>query len=137
MRPLLESQTRELGLASQITMPGWVRPVWKELATSTIFALPSRYEGFPSALLEAMAVGVPSIAVDCESGPRAVINESGIGLLVPNDVASLAEGIGKLIEDTDWRERLGQAGKNVVERFGCSAMVDAHERVLRDAVGAK
>jgi glycosyltransferase involved in cell wall biosynthesis len=136
MRPRLESQAWELGLASRITMPGWIRPVWDELASSTIFALPSRYEGFPSALLEAMAVGVPSIAVDCESGPRAVINEPHIGLLVPNDVASLAQGISKLIEDADWRESLGGAGQNVVERFGCSAMVDAYERVLRDAAGA-
>lgn len=74
-REALQELVQQLGLQDRVELPGWVRPVWNELAAATMFVLPSRYEGFPSALLEAMVVGVPSIAVDCESGPRAILAE--------------------------------------------------------------
>ena len=127
-----------------VTMPGWIGPVWDELSAATIFALPSRYEGFPSALLEAMALGVPSIAVDCESGPRAVISGNGIcddgepsvALLTGNNTEALAAGIRRLVNEVDFREQLGRAGKSVVQRFSWETMVDAYEQVLCDASGA-
>lgn len=129
-RASLEDQIRKLGLSQRATMPGWVRPVWDELAESTIFALPSRYEGFPSALLEAMACGVPSVAVDCPSGPRAVINDDQCGLLVPNDTTALSSGMVRLIDDAAFREQIGVVGKNVVDRFGWDIMVNAYEDAL-------
>jgi GalNAc-alpha-(1->4)-GalNAc-alpha-(1->3)-diNAcBac-PP-undecaprenol alpha-1,4-N-acetyl-D-galactosaminyltransferase len=137
MRTSLEKQIRDHGLADRVTLAGWIRPIWDELAASTIFALPSRYEGFPSALLEAMAAGVPSIAVDCESGPRSIMGDSNGGLLVANDVAALADGIQQLIEDDGQREQLGADGKHVVERFGWDPMVDAYEAILCRAADEK
>jgi GalNAc-alpha-(1->4)-GalNAc-alpha-(1->3)-diNAcBac-PP-undecaprenol alpha-1,4-N-acetyl-D-galactosaminyltransferase len=134
MRGSLERRIDHHQLADRIELRGWVRPVWEELAASTIFALPSRYEGFPSALLEAMAVGVPSVAVDCESGPRSVINNRRCGLLVPDSVGALADGIDQLIKDDSRRETLGAGGKDVVARFSWDSMVDAYEGVLRRVV---
>ncbi|MFK8113093.1 MAG: glycosyltransferase family 4 protein [Rubripirellula sp.] len=132
LRTQLERQVDQLGLTSRVEFAGWVRPIWNELSEATLFALPSRYEGFPSALLEAMAMGVPSVSVDCESGPRAILQqEMGSGLLVPNDTQSLADGIRQLIEDGELRESLGNNGRNVVDRFGWDAMVDRYEQVLQ------
>ena len=136
-RGSLEQQIRDLGLSDRVTMPGWIRPVWEELAAATIFALPSRYEGFPSALLEAMAVGVPSVAVDCASGPRAVIDDLNTGLLVANEVVGLSDGIRRLIADDELRERIGAAGQKVVERFAWDKMVDAYESVLLNAASQR
>ena len=104
--------------------------MWDEMAAATIFALSSRYEGFPSALLEAMACGVPSLAVDCPSGPRAVINDVQSGLLVADDTSALSRGIVRLIDDDAYREQIGAVGKNVVDRFGWETMVDAYEQTL-------
>ena len=111
-------------------MPGWVRPIWNELCDATIFALPSRYEGFPSALLESMACGVPSIAVDCESGPRAIIQHEQNGLLVTNNEQALASGIQQLIQDDELRERIGQQGGDVVSTFSWDRMLDEYQNVL-------
>jgi GalNAc-alpha-(1->4)-GalNAc-alpha-(1->3)-diNAcBac-PP-undecaprenol alpha-1,4-N-acetyl-D-galactosaminyltransferase len=95
MRGQLESKVQQLGLSDRVSLPGWIRPVWSELSAATIFVLPSRYEGFPSALLEAMAVGVPSLSVDCESGPRAVLTDNVNGLLVPNDLSAVQQSARK------------------------------------------
>ncbi len=131
LREELQEIGSELELGDRLSLPGWVRPVWPEIAKATLFALPSRYEGFPSALLEAMAAGVPSVSVDCESGPREIIRHERNGLLVRNSIEALAAGIRRLIEDVDLRERIGQAGTSVVEQYGWEAMVDAYEAVLK------
>ncbi|NND98713.1 MAG: glycosyltransferase family 4 protein [Pirellulaceae bacterium] len=133
-RQQLLDQAEALGIDDRITMPGWTRPIWDELCSATLFALPSRYEGFPSALLEAMAAGVPSIAVDCESGPRAIIDHEHNGLLTSNDRGGLASGVRRMIEDTQLRERLGHEGRKVIDRFCWQKMIESYERVLREAV---
>lgn len=152
-RDQLESLARKLGVHDRVTMPGWSDEVQQELANATFFVLPSRYEGFPSALLEAMAVGVPSIAVDCESGPRAVLTrqanamDGGVernsravagepfpgGLLIENELSSMVNGIGRFASDADIREAYGEVGKEVIQRFGWEPMVDAYEQVLTQA----
>ena len=133
LRADLEKLATDLGIADRVQLPGWVRPVWGELAAATLFVLPSRYEGFPSALLEAMVTGVPSVAVDCESGPRAIIDNESNGLLVGNTISDLTIGVHRLIENAELRERLGVEGRKVGERFGWDAMVDQYEEVLKKA----
>ncbi len=133
LRASLQSQIESLNLSPSITLAGWVRPVWGELADATMFVLPSRYEGFPSALMEAMAVGVPSIAVDCPSGPRAIIDDGVNGRLVDNDVPGIASGLRRMIDDAETRERIGRAGRSITDRFGWDAMTDAYEAVLCSA----
>ncbi len=134
MRGDLERKILALGLSDHVSLPGWIQPAWEELAEGTYFVLPSRYEGFPSALLEAMAIGVPSLAVDCESGPRAVIRDEQNGLLVQNDVSALASGMLRMIQQPESRERFGQAGKAIVDQFSWEAMVDAYEQVLEATI---
>lgn len=160
-REALQDLVRQLGLQDRVELPGWVRPVWDELAAATMFVLPSRYEGFPSALLEAMVVGVPSIAVDCESGPRAILSErqgkassaahsdSGAtagapsesgrdplpgGLLVPNDTASISDAMRVFMADSQTRERTGRRGIEVAEGFSWQKLVVGYEAVLEKMV---
>ena len=130
-RAALQQLIQERQLVGRVELHGWVRPVWDSLAQATIFCLPSRYEGFPSALLEAMAVGVPSISVDCESGPRAIVRTGENGLLVDPSVEGLAEGLRRWVEDPQERERIGTAGPAVSEEFGWEPMVNAYESLAR------
>lgn len=130
-RGALEQQIETLGLSERVSLPGWVRPVWDELGKATLFVLPSRYEGFPSALLEAMAMGVPSIAVDCESGPRNVIQQDTQGLLVPNEEKALSDAMVHLVADAALREALGNGGRSVIDRFSWDAMMGHYEALLQ------
>lgn len=129
-RQPLEQKARRLGLADQVEMPGWVRPLADRLAGATFFCLSSHYEGFPSVLLESMSMGVPSISVDCESGPRAIIDHGRNGLLVEPSVTGLAEGVVRMMDAPEERERMGQAGRDVVQRFSWEAMTRRFESVL-------
>ena len=158
----LEQLAKHRGVGDRVELPGWVRPVWNELAAATMFVLPSRYEGFPSALLEAMVVGVPTIAVDCESGPRAVLtdrqpttavpnvmssegagksldslnaDELPRGLLIPNDSVSLTDAIRLFIADPETRERIGNRGIKAAECFSWVRMVERYESVLQQVAG--
>lgn len=135
-RNTLLKQITNLDLADRISLPGWKKQPWEIADEATFFVLPSRYEGFPSALMEAMARGIPCLSVDCDSGPRAVIEshseepKQASALLVPNDKKSLEAGIERLISDSSFRESLGTNGQRAIARFGWDTMVDQYEKVL-------
>ena len=133
-REQLERQANELEVSNRIDFDGWMRPIWPAFANADLFALTSRYEGFPSALLEAMAAGIAVIAVDCESGPRAIIQNGIDGLLVEDNIKSIVAALQRCMGDESLRNRLGEAGRTVYERFGWDAMVDSYEKCLLNVV---
>lgn len=106
-----------------VALPGRVDDSASWLARADLFALPSRYEGFPNALLEAMAAGVPGVAFDCSPAVRQIIRPGIDGLLVPEpedlegDVASFVGALGELMTDDDRRRRMGEAAREVTNRF--------------------
>lgn len=130
-RAKLERQREDLRLTGRVEFPGWTRPIWPALQQADLFVLPSRYEGFPSALLEAMAAGLACIAVDCPDGPGVIVREGVDALLVPaGDTAALAAAMDRCMSDPSLRQALGRRAVEVTERFSWAAMVDAYERVL-------
>ncbi|MCO8123061.1 glycosyltransferase [Stieleria sp. TO1_6] len=137
LRSELITQAEQLGVADRFELPGWTRPIQPSLAAATMFCLPSRYEGFPSALLEAMALGVPVISVDCESGPRQIVQDGVNGLLVDSSADGLSKGIACYIDDPACREKLGQAGQSVADTFNWASMVDQFETVLQAAAESR
>lgn len=79
----LEALVKSLGLSDRVALPGFDPNPYAYLARAAVFALSSRWEGLPVALVEALALGVSSVACDCPSGPRELLGESGLGGLVP------------------------------------------------------
>ncbi|TWU03872.1 4-alpha-N-acetylgalactosaminyltransferase [Neorhodopirellula pilleata] len=121
------------GVADHVTFRGWVRPIQPSLLSSDLFVLPSRYEGFPSAMLEAMACGVAVVAVDAGGGVRAAIEHNDNGWLVENNEAALAAGIAHLVRNPTLRSRLASNASRISDRYSWDTMVDAYEQVLVDA----
>jgi len=109
---------KEKGLADKIIMPGYVHNVSDHMKLFDIYAMPSVYEGFPIALVEAMSYNLPVIATNID-GCREAIENGRNGLLVATrDAKSLEDGIRRLILDTPLRVRLGkEAGISYRKRF--------------------
>lgn len=106
-RKQLERQIAESGLEGVVTLAGQVQHIDRELLGASIFALSSRFEGLPMALIEAMSVGLPVVAFDCPTGPREVIEDGRSGRLVPEgDTAALSLALLELIEDEPTRRAL-------------------------------
>lgn len=91
--PLLAAADK-LGLSYDIDMPGFVENPFALMANAGAFVLSSRWEGFPNALVEAMACGAPVIATDCPSGPREILDGGRFGALVPPENA---QALGKAL----------------------------------------
>jgi GalNAc-alpha-(1->4)-GalNAc-alpha-(1->3)-diNAcBac-PP-undecaprenol alpha-1,4-N-acetyl-D-galactosaminyltransferase len=87
------------------------------MQSASIFVLASRYEGFPNALAEAMARGIPCLTTDNPSAVRDLTQDGKLASLVKMDSHSLAEGLIELITSADERKRLSKRGKQVLEIF--------------------
>ncbi len=128
----LEALAAELGLGERVRFAPWADDVRAELAGLDVFVLPSRNEGFPLSIVEAMLAGRPVIATDVGSVREAVDESSGI-VVPPEDVAALRSAIEQLAADPDRRRRLGAAGRQrALERFTASTMARAFERLYRE-----
>jgi len=134
-RAALERAAARLGASVELTgmLPNEDLP--KVLNRASVFALPSRYEGQPKALLEAMACGLAVMGADV-AGIRDVIRHGETGWLCPPDVESLARGLATLLGDPALRERVGAAARAVVEReHSTDAVADAELAVIRELCG--
>lgn len=117
-RPALEQQIAAAGLNRRILLPGQSEEPGGWTEGAAIFVLASRYEGFPNALLEAMAAGLPVIAFDCEFGPAELIDHGHSGLLVSNGaVEELQASLLALMNDENQRRVLGRAANVSVAQF--------------------
>ncbi len=124
------------GLQQQVELVGVVPEPWAWLNRARIFALPSRFEGFPNALLEAMALGCASIATDCPSGPRDIIEHGQNGLLVPvEDITALASALEQLAFDPAAAETMAASAPEVRERFAADRVMQQWDQLITAKLG--
>lgn len=113
-RSELEAQASRLGISDKIIMPGFVENPHLILKNADIFILSSRFEGFPLALIEAMALGLPVISFDCPSGPASIIHDGINGLLVPHyDLQGMAWAINWILENPEKAKELAHNAKAI------------------------
>ncbi|MBI4214159.1 MAG: glycosyltransferase family 4 protein [Chloroflexi bacterium] len=112
-------------------VPEEEKPLWYNSAS--LFVYPSQYEGFGLPALEALSCGTPVLTSNRSSLPE-VIGEAGM-LVDPLDVAAIADGIQRLLEDQRLRERLGAAGLAQAKRFSWQAAARQTLDVYRSAAG--
>jgi GalNAc-alpha-(1->4)-GalNAc-alpha-(1->3)-diNAcBac-PP-undecaprenol alpha-1,4-N-acetyl-D-galactosaminyltransferase len=119
LRSELEDLCSQLKLEDRVFLPGVVKNIDAQLRKADIFALSSRFEGFPVTLCEAMACGVPVVATDCLSGPREIIHNGTDGLLVVSEnIDALAVGLDLLMSDPVKRQYFSHYAPKVLDRFG-------------------
>lgn len=132
LRERLQQQAEAAGLAARIKLAGATNAPWPELARSDIFAMTSRVEGFPNALLEAMALGLPCAVFDCRSGPREITRDGSDALLIAqNDREELAASLNHLMTDPVRRLTLGmQARASVLARYSLPVVLECWDRLF-------
>jgi GalNAc-alpha-(1->4)-GalNAc-alpha-(1->3)-diNAcBac-PP-undecaprenol alpha-1,4-N-acetyl-D-galactosaminyltransferase len=134
-RPALVARAAASGAGARIALPGHSRAVAEDLASSSIFVLSSRFEGFPNALLEAMASGAAVVSTDCKSGPSELITAGIDGVLVPvDDLPALSAALEHLMRDGELRERLGRAAHESARRFSLDRVAARWNSVLDEVV---
>lgn len=130
-RSQLENLREKLGLNNRVYFPGRVKNSAQWLKQADIFVMSSRFEGFPNALCEAMACGLPVISTDCPNGPREIIRDGIDGILVANEsISELKEAIKSLMVDQSKRETLGKRALEITTRFSLSAVMNQWEKII-------
>lgn len=160
-RETLAALAGKLGVAEQVVFAGFQENPLPWVREADVFVLSSRREGFPNALLEAMALGKPIISADCRSGPREILApqtppektahnlEEGDGgfLFPPPDFDGesaacqraaevLAEALERVLNDADLREKLGKAALAGALRFSPATVLPKWMEILSMAAGA-
>lgn len=125
-----------LGLERQVVLQGFTTDYESRLASASVYAMSSRFEGFPMVLLEAMTKGVPPISVDCPEGPRQIIDDGRNGLLVGRgDVEGLSRGLARLVEDAELRERLSADALSSAQDYTAELITDRWESLFAAVQG--
>lgn len=136
LRPELEAKVGRLGIAERVRFLGAVgqdelHRLYEEAA---IFCLPSFAEGVPVVLMEAMAMGLPVVTTRIAGIPELIEDGRSGVLLAPGRADSLADSLATLVADGELRRRLGEGGREAVERsFDCEATAaELHEIFERE-----
>ena len=132
-REKLEAMIRERGLEKHVTLAPAAEDLGAEMERASIYALSSRFEGFPLVLLEAMGKGMAPVAFDCPTGPADIIDDHRNGLLVPfKDVAALGAALLEMIQDDELRHACGTAAVETARGFTMEAVGPMWDRLLAE-----
>jgi glycosyltransferase involved in cell wall biosynthesis len=128
-RPALEALTRELGVADDVSLPGFRDDAMACMGRAALFVLSSAWEGLPTVLIEAMAAGTRVVSTDCPSGPREILQDGRLGALVPvGDAGSLARAM------ADGLDRpMPPVPPDALQPFTRDAAVDHYLRLIETA----
>jgi glycosyltransferase involved in cell wall biosynthesis len=133
-RPALERLARGLGLDDRVRFVGWKTPpempgLYRQLDA---FVLPSRDEGMPNVVLEAMATGLPVVATRIAGNEELVIQGETGFLVPPEDSDTLATTLTTLVPDPSLREHMGAAGRALVEeRYTWARVAERYLDVMK------
>jgi glycosyltransferase involved in cell wall biosynthesis len=137
-RANLERLREELCLTEASSLPGNHPRIYEALAESDLFVLSSRFEGFPNALCEAMAVGLPVVSFECPSGPAQIIRPGLDGVLVPpEDINGLEQALDRLMSDPALRVSMGTKARDVIERFSLEQILARWEVCIEEVLSPR
>jgi len=124
LRGELETLVANLGLQKSVILPGFVDNPYAYLKRAAVFALSSKWEGLPTVLIEALALGTPIVATNCKSGPDEILQGGKYGTLVPiSNVQALADALEETLEASGQQP---QVTPEAYEPFTMDAAVDAY-----------
>jgi glycosyltransferase involved in cell wall biosynthesis len=134
----LEALAVDLGVRDTVEFAGAVRAPLPSVADAAAFCLPSRHEGLPLALLEAICLGVPCIATDSSAGVRDVLDDGRIGRILPvDDVEALTQALRAHLSDPQPLRRMAALGPAHAAQFDRGVMADSWQVAIERFVSAR
>ena len=131
----LKELVASLGIENRVEFLGVRTDMDMVFAEVSIFVIPSRSEGFPNALCEAMAAGLPCISFDFMAGPREIIDHNVNGIIVENqNVAALTQAICSLMANPAERQRLGSNAMTVRSKYEELSIAKSYVEFMLDQV---
>lgn len=123
----------ELGMSDQVRLMGYSDSLPEVLREAAVYAMGSRFEGFPMVLIEAMGAGLPLVSFDCPRGPAEIIVDGDNGYLVPDgDIEAFSAALLRLIASYPLRCRMGAAGHETARRYEIPAVTARWEALFDD-----
>jgi glycosyltransferase involved in cell wall biosynthesis len=130
---LLLNLVKENNIEDRVIFTGFRNDIQTIMKESEIFILPSRFEGLPMVLIEAMSQGMSCIAYDCKTGPSDIIVHNENGLLIEDqNMIAMQTGLEKLIENPELRNRLSINAINSLERFSIENILTKWEKLFAE-----
>lgn len=130
LRGEYERLISDLGVGSNVSLPGFTNNLPAELKSAACFVVSSTIESFSVVLVEALAAGVPVVSTDCPYGPPEILKNGEYGVLVKNnDVEAMAEGILKVLNGGGVRPTA-----EMVAPYTVDAIVGRYEKAMKDVV---
>ena len=124
-KDMLQGMIDKKGLNGSAFINKPTKNIGDEYADSSMLVMSSNYEGFPMVMIEAMACGLPVVAFDFKCGPKDIIRNEENGLIIHNgDIKALADGIMKLMEDTENRKRMSLNARKIVDTYSEKAVME-------------
>jgi len=121
----LRSKVISLGLEERVEILDPTADVDAEYSDASIYAMSSKFEGFPMTLLEAMAYGVPCVSFACPNGPSEIIHDGEDGYLVrQGDVAALVVRLNQVADDENLRRHMGEKARENIRRYDIGRITD-------------
>ena len=136
-RPRLEAIINALNLQSAVTLTGFLPEAAKYLPAFDIFVLPSRKEGFPFTLLEAMAAGLPIIAASVGGVPEMITDDEQGIIVPPGSPDALRSAIKRLNDDPGLRQRLGDNARRRAAGFSLAQQIKATTTLYRSLMARR
>lgn len=134
MEAILQQRIHDAGLTNVAIHP-FTSDICKEYLDSAVFVLPSRYEGFGLALLEAMQCGLPCVVFDCPYGPGDVVLDGQNGFVVKDgDISAFAARLERLMSDGDLRQRFSERSAERARNFAADAVMKQCRKLIESLV---
>jgi GalNAc-alpha-(1->4)-GalNAc-alpha-(1->3)-diNAcBac-PP-undecaprenol alpha-1,4-N-acetyl-D-galactosaminyltransferase len=128
---ILDTLRKQLHIENQVILPGFCNNIQELMQESQIFALPSKFEGLPMVLMEALSNGMCCIAYDCVSGPRDLIENGKNGLLIENQNADAFEKeLERLVADDELRTNLAANAPKSVKDYDLPSIMAKWKRLF-------
>ena len=123
---------KDNNVEKQISFTGFISNISKLMESSSIFILPSRFEGLPMVLIEAMSQGMACIAYNCKTGPSDIISNNFNGFLIEDqNEKEMVSKLAQLLANDTLRLSFGEKGIKSLERFDIKTIINQYKEIFQ------